>query len=122
MARIDIGLKPTSAHLAAPYNNVSVLTQTVHYINCNSDEARPMPNFKWMIGDVELKDAVVSETKNLDESKWSQTLTYTPMYKHANETLRCVIAHPTLEAGEVLEATMPLRFKDEVSIEIQFSF
>merc|ERR1712060_546904 len=109
MANITIATAPDNILLENPFHQLSTnfTFGSVHDVKCVVKNAKPAPEYSWMIGDEEVVGEVRDQEVFVDTSGLSvftQTLKYKPSLKHANKTLRCVVSHPGL-AKEVSAST-----------------
>lgn len=112
--------KPEEIVISAPTNNGSIdIDGSEKEISCKITNARPEPIVSWYIGQEELvgyetRGSLTKETTETTPS-FTQTLVYRPKKEHANQTLKCVIDHVGLDAGEKMETGIYLRFPEDVN-------
>jgi len=101
MANISIATAPDSILLEKPFDQLSTnfTFGTVYDVKCVVKNAKPAPEYVWMIGEEKLEGKTLNEELFVDPSGlsiFSQILKYKPSREHANKTIRCVVTHPGL--------------------------
>jgi hypothetical protein len=104
-------MTPSSIKLKYPFENTPLTNlslDTVYKIDCIIGISKPRPTFTWFIGDEKLDTPESTETK---ENFWINSLTYTPLSNHANQTLLCVADHIALQ--DSLNASIVIELPDD---------
>jgi len=99
MANISIATAPDSILLEKPFDQLSTnfTFGTVYDVKCVVKNAKPAPEYVWMIGEEKLEGKTLNEELFVDPSGlsiFSQILKYKPSREHGNKTIRCVVDPP----------------------------